>query len=126
MRKGPLLSVAALALVVAGVLRLRGTGPGALVGTGLGAGLGALGCAVESVLVARALALPKGHALGILIGGFGARLVLLVGGMLLLRSTALADGTAFAFSFVGGFFAGLPLVATAARAPRALPGEGAR
>ena len=129
MRTGTLLSVLAGAAILgacaAGALALRGTGDGAVRGVLLGAGVGASGTVLEALLMARALALPKGDALLVVLGGFGVRLVVLVAASLALHATGFADPIAFALSFVGGFLAGTPLVASAARG-RTVPPEAAR
>ena len=108
-----LAGVAVLGGASVGVLAFRGSGPEALRGVALGAGLGALGAVLEAVMVVRAFSFPRGDALRIVLAGFGGRLIALVAGTLLLRATGFADPLAFALSFVGGFLAGVPAFASA-------------
>jgi hypothetical protein len=103
-----------LAGTAASVLLLKGSGPAAVRGVVLGGGLGAVGVALEASLLVRALALPRGQALGIVTAGFVVRLAVLACGTLLLKGGGFADPSAFALSFVGGFFAGIPIVAASA------------
>ena len=102
-----------LAATAAGALCLCGTGGASVRGVLLGGGIGASGAVLEAFLVARALALPRGEALRIVLGGFGIRLFVLVGVVLALRGGTFADPISFALSFVGGFLAGIPVVASA-------------
>jgi len=120
------ISALALAATAAGVILLRGAEPPALRGLALGAGLGAVGAVFEAVLVVRGLALPRGHALRVVIAGFGIRLAVLATGAILLRDGAFADPAAFAVSFVGAFLAGVPVLAAAAAAPGTRTGLEAR
>jgi hypothetical protein len=100
------------------VLLVRGTGGAAVAGTAWGFGLGAAGSILEGVMVTRALRRPKGRgALGIFMGGFGIRLVTLMGVALWFHRSGTADPIAFALCYLGGFLAGLPVLA-AAIAPR--------
>jgi hypothetical protein len=102
-----------LAAVVAGVLAFRGGDASVVRGVALGAGLGAAGIALEAGLLVRALALPRNQALTIVTVGFTIRLAVLACGALLLKGSGFADPYAFAMTFVGGFFAGIPLGAAA-------------
>jgi hypothetical protein len=113
-----LVGLGVLAAASASVLLLKGTDPGVVRGVVLGAGLGAAGIALEAVLLVRALALPHGPALRVVTAGFLVRLTVLACGGLLLEGGAFADPAAFAISFVGGFFAGIPVVAMAASGSR--------
>lgn len=107
-----------LAATAASVLILRGSGEGVVRGVALGSSLGAAGVVLEAVLLVRSLALPRGQALGVVISGFAVRLLILAGGALLLDRSGFAEPSAFALAFVGGFFAGIPVVAVLANAPR--------
>ena len=107
-----------LAATAASVLILRGPGEGVVRGVAVGASLGAAGVVLEALLLVRSLALPRGQALGVVTAGFAARLLVLACGALLLKASGFADPSAFALSFVGGFFAGIPLVAVIAGGAR--------
>jgi len=114
-----------LAATAASVLILRGQEEGVVRGVAIGAILGAAGVVLEALLLVRSLALPRGLALGVVTGGFAVRLAILAGGAFLLRRSGLADPSAFALAFVGGFFAGIPVVAVLACAPRKASGSAA-
>jgi len=114
-----------LAATAASVLILVGRGPGVPLGVALGAGLGAAGIVLEAGLLVRALALPRGQALGIVTAGFAVRLAVLACGALLLRKSGVADPSAFAMAFVGGFFAGIPVVAVVSSSFRKPSGSAA-
>lgn len=122
-----LLSVAAglvvLGGVTAAVLAYRGATREAVLGAGLGVLLGVGGTATEVLLVGRALHLPRGGALGIVLGGFALRLLVLVGVTLALSGLRFADAAAFAICFAGAFLAALPVLA-AVTAGRGAPGGG--
>lgn len=110
-----------LAATVVSVLLLKGSGPASVRGVSLGGGLGAVGVALEAGLLVRVLSLPRGQALTIVTAGFVVRLAILACGALLLKSGSFADPAAFAMSFVGGFFAGIPVVAVVASGLRKPP-----
>jgi hypothetical protein len=113
-----------LAVVAGGVLLFRGDQPGAAAGIALGVLLGAGGSALEAALVRRALLKPRGPALGIVLGGFLLRLVVLAAVTFALDATGLADAASFALCFLGGFLASLPVLAAAVAGDGAAkPGE---
>jgi hypothetical protein len=107
------------------VLLVRGTGGAAVAGVAWGFGLGVAGSVLEGVMVTRALRRPQGRgALGIFMGGFGIRLVTLMGVALWFHRSGAADPISFALCYLGGFLAGLPVLA-AALAPRRAAATGA-
>ncbi|MGH8999881.1 MAG: hypothetical protein ACRDY7_10890 [Acidimicrobiia bacterium] len=73
-------------------------------GSLIGAGLGLLNLAVGYLVTLRALRRGMRSAMTMLAGGFIARLVLVVGLMLLFRQTESVDPTAFALTFLVFFF----------------------
>ena len=102
-----------LAATAAGVIAFRGGDGGVIRGVALGAGLGAAGSVVESLLVHEALRRPKGQALRVVLLGFSFRLAFLLGATLVLDATGLADAASFALCFLGGFLASFPALAAA-------------
>jgi hypothetical protein len=106
-----LLGCGILVAVAAAVLAFRGTGPEALRGAALGLLGGTGGSVLEVVMVRRALSRPRGSALGIILGGFLLRLVVLVVAALLLNGSGIADAASFALCFLGGFLSSLPVLA---------------
>jgi hypothetical protein len=106
------------------VVLLRGTGTPSTRGIAVGLGLGAGGTALEGFMVTRALKGAGNKALGIFLGGFGIRLIALMGIALWFHYSGVADPVAFALCFVGGFLAGLPLLAAATASRKTVNGGG--
>ncbi len=102
---------AILAAVGWGILAFLGTGVEVVRGLGLGYLLGAGGCAAEIVFVRRALERPLQQALRVVFAGLAIRIFVLLGGALGLMATGIADPSAYALAFLGGFFAFLPVLA---------------
>lgn len=107
-------SAAILAASAWGIVSFLGTGAGVIRGLGLGLLLGYGGGAAELVFVRRALARPLHHAMTIVLAGMGIRLLVLLGGAMLLAVTGAADPSAYALAFLAGFFAFLPVLGAVA------------
>lgn len=73
-------------------------------GAAIGSGLGLLNLVVGYLLIRRALRRSGKSGLATQVGGFIARLIVLVGLMILLRRTGTADPAAFALTFLVFFF----------------------
>jgi hypothetical protein len=110
-----------LLLAAAFVHFVRLDRPG-LVGAGIGAGLGLLNLGAGYLVTSRALRRGMNSAMLTLLGGFFARLVLLVVGTLWFQSVAWADAVAFALAFMVFFFVYVGL--EIALVERALRGKG--
>lgn len=80
-----------------------------LAGAAVGAGLGLLNLVVGYFLTARALKRSMKSAMGMLVGGFFGRLILVVGLLLVFHKTDAVDGVAFALVFMLFFFVYLAL-----------------
>ena len=91
-------------LVVASVAFVEPNGDGAR-GAAIGAGLGILNLAVGYIVTRHSLRHGMKSAMATLAGGFIARLVVVVGLMLLFRRTGSVDPAAFALTFLVFFFA---------------------
>lgn len=107
-----------LLAVAGGIAAFLGTSPAVLKGAALGLALGAGGLAVETLVLRRALEEGMQSSLRVLLGGFGVRILVVFLGTLGLQRSGLADGTAFALAFVGGFVAFLPVLASLTRGRR--------
>jgi hypothetical protein len=90
-------------LVVASVAFIKLDG-GGVRGTAIGAGLGLLNLAVGFLVTRRALRRGMKSAMATLAGGFLARLLVVVGLMVLFHRTGAADPVAFALTFLVFFF----------------------
>ena len=115
--------VAGMVLLLAGafVYLVRFDRPG-LVGAGIGAGLGLLNLGAGYLVTSRALRRGMNSALLTLLGGFFARLVVLVAGTLWFQNVAWASELAFALAFMVFFFVYVGL--EIALVERALRGKG--
>lgn len=91
-----LLAVASLAFINLDERGLRGTA--------IGAGLGLLNLAVGYLVTRRALRRGMKSAMATLAGGFFVRLAAVVGIMIVLQRTGVADPVAFALTFLVSFF----------------------
>jgi len=91
-------------LVVAAVAFVKPDGDGAR-GAAIGAGLGIVNLAVGWAVTRRSLRHGMKSAMATLTGGFIARLLVVVGMMLLFRRTGSVDPAAFALTFLVFFFA---------------------
>ena len=91
-------------LAVASALFIRMDSEG-LRGTAVGAGLGLLNLAVGFLVTRRALKRGMKSAMTTLLAGFLARLLLVVGLMVVFQRTKAADPVAFALTFLVFFFA---------------------
>jgi len=80
------------------------TDEGGLRGTAIGAGLGILNLAVGWLVTRRALRRGMKSAMATLAGGFLARLLVVIGLMVVFHRTRAADPVAFALTFLVFFF----------------------
>lgn len=92
-----------LLLVVASVAFIK-MDEGGVRGAAIGAGLGLLNLGVGYLVTRRALKRGMKSAMATLAGGFFARLVVIVGLMIVLHKTGAADPVAFALAFFVLFF----------------------
>ena len=95
-------------LMVAAAYFVRFDRAGVL-GIAIGAGLGLANLAISYKLTVRSLAKGMNSMMGVLMGGFFARLVLLVGLMLIFQGTPAISAASFALTFMIFFFANLVL-----------------
>jgi hypothetical protein len=110
-------SLAVLALFAVAVVHVLGRSGPVIAGGALGLVLGWGSSAFELRLMRPHLHSDFPRALRILTAGFGLRVLGVLIGLVALDATGLVDGVAFAVGFVGGFFAFLPILASALRPP---------
>ena len=107
-----------LAAVAYGLHALLGGGSAVVLGMAVGFGLGVAGAALEVVLMFRAFKKAPEKALNVVLGGLGARLLVVMVLTVVFHFVPAVSETAFALSFVGGFIASLPVVGVVSGAHR--------
>lgn len=115
-------------LGVAGLLALRGTSPPVLIGLLVGLALGGLNLAFESLSLAWALRRKPSAVMGLSLGGFAVRLVMVAVLTIVFARTSSVDAATFALTYVASFlaFVGLQIWIVARLNRKGPPGKGGR